>query len=105
MWKNKRNFGILAFLLFNLIMLFNTDLQLLNGYGVKVIRPPYGTDTAQDHFYGPHYFIARRREEFFIMDEMGSESGGEEYDKLVYVEDMDGNGWDYNDSFDFFYEC
>ena len=87
----------------NLVLQFNTELQLLDGYGIRA--PDNTTDTAIGHFYGPHFFVARRKDEFIIMDEAGSNVMGDGYDKLVYMEDMDGTGWDYNDSFSFYYEC
>lgn len=86
-----------------LVMQFNTDLQLTSGYGVKVSS--YVTDTTQNHYYGPHFFAARRRDKYYIMDEMGSNSYGTEFNKLVSMDDISGTNWDFNDSFDFFYDC
>ena len=87
----------------NLILKFNTDLELIDGYGTKA--PDLATDTARGHFYGPHIFAGLRKDKFYILDEMGSQQMGLGYDKLISMDDMDGNNWDYNDSFPFFYDC
>ncbi len=82
-----------------ILLQLSTDLAFVDGYGIRNTSTP---DTATGHFYGPHFFVGIREDEFYIMDEIG-DSGG--YDKLVYIEDMNGTGWDYNDSFTFFYDC
>ncbi len=83
-----------------IILQLTTDLTFVDGYGTRYVSQP---DTAQGRFYGPHFFIGIREDEFYIIDEMGD--GGIALDKLVYMEDMDGTNWDYNDSFEFFYDC
>ncbi len=67
------------------VLQLNMDLLLVDSYGNEATT----VNTSQGMFYGPRKFLKVLNEKIIIIDDRASDS----FDKLVSMDDIDGNGW------------
>lgn len=89
---------------YKILQLNATDITFNRGYG----NVTASEDTSPGKFYSPYHFVAILNEEIVIIDD----SQGTNLDKLVSIDDIQGNGWSTygttgsgTGQFNFYYFC
>ena len=72
------------------ILQLDMNLQFIQGYGDDVDDV---TDTSPGKFYGAHRFVAIRNKKLTIIDDDSDPPSFSPEDKLVSIDDINGNGW------------